>query len=80
MQETAVGWTDLHDLIDVFVNSTDEEFPTKISAMFDVEVFLKASAVELTLLRRDGTRAGETRDVTTVAWSGLDQAMVSHRT
>jgi len=54
VQGTAPGWTDLHALIDVFVNTTDAEFPAKIEAVFDVDLFLKHSAVELTMLRRDG--------------------------
>ena len=40
--------------LQIFTNTSDAEFAAKIDAVFDVQQFINASAVELTMLRRDG--------------------------
>lgn len=48
------GWSDLRDLARVLTETSDEDFPTALEKVFDVHAFLKAAAVEITVLRRDG--------------------------
>jgi len=48
------AWSNLRELARVFTESRDEDFPAALERVFDVPLFIKAAAVEMAVLRRDG--------------------------
>lgn len=53
-QGNVSDYSDLKALIQTFTDTSDEEFPSALEAVFDVPHLLKTTAVELSILRRDG--------------------------